>query len=213
MATLDDWKEKVAGRSALDADEFQDLIPRTNNREFLREAFGALPGGRTLIERVENLLSENNNSSLYVIPKKENWLPEEKIRQYLKSYCDNLAKYAKTIEREDLGSQANSSSIQVVYDNDKFYEIIQSEPFPHSEILSEIEYRYIEYLGRVGNYMYALDEAVLALTKYPAVTRYILEQAANFPLEHKPYYEMWKAGGDVYFFTDRILLLCEHGPS
>ncbi|QND51893.1 hypothetical protein HB779_08235 [Phyllobacterium sp. 628] len=213
MATLEDWKVKLAGHSGLEKSEFADLIPRDGNEQFMQEAFATLPNGQILIERIKRLLSENDNSGLYVIPKKENHRPETEITTMLRACCTNVANYLDQISNPELASHARNDKIQVVYTNDAFYQAIHDEPFPHSEALAEVEYQFIVWMNKIGKYMFPLNEAILGLTKYPAVTRYLLEDVVGFPLEHKPYYDLWKAGGDVYFFADRILMLCEYGKA
>lgn len=211
MATLQDWKRELEGESELDESEFADFIPRNGDDAFLQEAFASLPNGQILIKRLQELLSENDNSGLYVVPRKENWRPLSSIREFAEEYRRNLSKYLISIGQAHVSNEVLSEKVQIVYRNSDFYDAIRGEPFPHSEALSVIENRFIDELNSLGSYMFALNEAVLFLTKYPGITRYIIESTIKFPLNHEPYYKLWRSGGDIYFFKERVLLLCEYG--
>lgn len=213
MATLEDWKRQIAGDSDLDKSEFADLIPRDGDEAFLREAFLTLPKGQVLIERIRELLLENDNTGLYVLPKKENRLPLSDIGVIADEYRQRVAEYMQFIGQMEMAKEVMSPEVQVVDKNSDFYDTIKNEPFPHSEAISEVEFQFSDALDAGGDHMFVLDEAVLFLTKYPAITRYIMEDVVKFPLKHESYYRLWKGGGDIYFFKNRVLLLCENPDS
>ncbi len=45
------------------------------------------------------------------------------------------------------------------------------------------------------------------MTKYPAVTRYILSAIVKYPVDDEAYFELWKGGADIEFCEDRILII------
>lgn len=213
MATLEDWKAKIAGRSDLDKSEFAGFIPRDGNQEFLREAFGTLPRGNELIRRIQQVLSENDNSAPYVIPKKENWRPEQELLPLLHQYRKSTRDFLYTKGRQEIAGFLESEQVRVVYDNNEFLETIRSNSDYYSEADEAVGDEFNRKIIGVGTYMISLKEAVLFLTKYPGVTRYIMQETAGFELNHISYYQLWRAGGDVYFFEDYSLLLCEYGQT
>ncbi|MBA8902419.1 hypothetical protein [Phyllobacterium sp. P30BS-XVII] len=208
MATLKDWKNELAGRSDLDKSEYMDFIPRDGNDSFLKEAFIDLPRGYTLISRIKKLFEENDNSGLYVTPKKENFLPKNALLEMMHSYCDNVHNFFNIKRMRELSLEAIPNNIEVVYSKNEFSERIISGN--NSEIETVIGDEFIDLMYEVGDYMSPLKESVIFLTKNSAVTRYLLEDVVGFPLKHEPYYELWKGGGDVFFFKDHVLMLCRH---
>ncbi|MFV0476162.1 MAG: hypothetical protein ACK5MQ_18450 [Pikeienuella sp.] len=45
------------------------------------------------------------------------------------------------------------------------------------------------------------------MTKFPPVTRYILNALVSYPVDDEAYYELWKGGGDIGFCEDKILII------
>ncbi|MBA8882045.1 hypothetical protein [Phyllobacterium myrsinacearum] len=209
MATLDDWKKEIAGQSDLDESEYMDFIPRDGNDAFLKDAFIDLPRGYILIARIKKLLEENNNSGLYVVPKKENFLTKHALLELTRSYCDNVSAFYDKLNMSEFAREAAQSDIEIVHTNNEFFEKIKNTDNVSSDIEDKLGKLFRKKAKELGSYTYALQEAALYLTKYPAITRYLLEDVVAFPLQHEPYYELWRGGGDVWFFKDRILMLCE----
>jgi hypothetical protein len=209
MPTMQEWKDVWAGRIEMDMFEFSLFIE--NDPAFLREAFGSLHNGHRLIEKLEALFSESR-LACYVIPDPKNYLPEAALWELMHEYCRAVDAYLVSVGKAELAAYCRLSRVEVVYDNSEF---LSDERWRHCDdagIEYELNHLFREDLRSVGPGRYCLKEAVHFLTKYFGLTRYLLEDVIDFPMKSRAYYELWRAGGDVAFYKDRIVMLCEAGP-
>jgi hypothetical protein len=210
MDVVEEWKKQLLGTSEVDDwSEFIDLIPQDATDEYLRDIFRPIRNNRTLVERIIALISENQTGGMYIIPKKENYLRENQIRNLAQRYKDNVVRYLSGTGRKEIVSEIENNNFEIVYENDRFLEMAADPQLGLSEAENEIAFDFSQRFRLVGDWMYVLKEAVLHLTKYPVVTRYILEDVVEFSMTGRPYYELWRGGGDICFMKGRSLLLCE----
>ena len=99
-----------------------------------------------------------------------------------------------------------------MFDNRDFLRLAQDYSQPISEIADYLSDEYSTYLRVKSPWGYALDEALLRLTTYPAITRWLMEDIVGFPMKSRAYYDLWRAGGDVLFMKGHMVVLCEAGP-
>jgi hypothetical protein len=209
MPTMQEWKDVLAGRIKMDWGEFSLFIE--NDPAFLREAFGSLHNGHRLIEKLEALFTENR-LAWYVIPDPKNYLPEAALREVMREYCRAVDAYLVSVGRAELAAYCRLSRIEVVYD---IHEFLSGDRWRHCDVAGiedELNDLFVEKFHSVGPGRYCLDEAVHFLTKSFEITRYLLEDVVEFPLKGRAHYELWRAGGDVAFFKDRIVMLCSADP-
>lgn len=67
MALIDDWLIYLEEPDAFSKNHFEPMITDTRNPLDLQRAFGSLPQGAAMIERIERLRSETNFTGLYYL--------------------------------------------------------------------------------------------------------------------------------------------------
>lgn len=208
MTILTDWQGLKAGTGDPDFFIFADLLRAHPADEDLELLFGDLPKGDALIARIRQLRRENTMNGMYVVPDPANAISEPialgLVDRYSQSVAWLLAKTAPDIAHEPL-----SSKVQIVRDNETFLDMADKPDLGLSEADDFIQYAFDQHLDRLGNVRFGLWEAVYALTNYPVVTRWLLEEMIDFPMSSGAYYELWRGGGDVTFLRDGKLVLVE----
>ena len=210
MDLVEEWHKYLKGESALDEFDFAGLIKHDMTEAQLFSLFGTFPNAGPMIDRIRQLIDENNSSGLYITPDPNNRLSEQQLVPLAKSYKANLQHFLAGIGRDDVAQELDSNKIIIVNDYNKFMQMSGDYSLGQSEAQNEVADIFDEYFEKFGVSGNALEEAVLHLTKYPVITRYIFEKSVDFPLSSQPYYELWKGGGDMILLKDGMIILSEN---
>ncbi len=205
------WQKVLAGDETVDFFDLAELIPTNASEGFLWEQFGALPLASSMISRILELQRENRVGH-YIVPDPKNRRPQADIEKLALAWRNDVLKFVTRAHEEEYITDLSGNHIECTYDNTQFVRMAQNGDFPISGVSEYIGDLFIDYQEAKKPWGYALEEAILHLTTYPAITRYILEDVVAFPMKGRSYYELWRAGGDVLFMKGYIVVLCEAGP-
>lgn len=209
MNLVEEWHKYLAGNSHLDEFDFAFLIEHDITEAKLFGLFGTFPNAGSMVDRILQVIGENNSRGMYVIPNPKNRLSEQKLVDLAKVYRDSVRRFLESSGKEDVAQELKGDNVEIVNNFENFMQISGDYSLGHSEAEDEVTYIFDDYFEKFGPSGYALDEAVLHLTKDPVITRYIFEKSVDFPLSSEPYYRLWKGGGDMIFLKDRMIVLSE----
>ncbi len=205
------WQKILAGDETVDFFDLAGLIPTNASESFLWEQFGTLPHASSMIGRILELQRENRIGH-YITPDPKNHRPQAEIEKLALVWRNDVRKFVTQAHEEEYIGDLSDDRTEWMYDNTKFVRTAQNWDFPISNVSEYLGDLFIDYQEVKKPWGYALEEAVLHLTTYPAITRYILEDVVGFPMKSRSYYELWRAGGDVIFMKGYMVVLCEAGP-
>lgn len=212
MDLLSEWKRLLSGTSDADQSEFEFLIPHDATEDWLRDAFGTLPNGHIMIQKIGDLLKENTSNGLYIVPKRENYIGQNAIEELALDYRDNVVKYLNNNGHGEVAREIHNDNFIFVHEPQEFLSMAGDSTLGLSEAEYEVDNDFIDKFESIGEWTFALHEAVLFLTKSYVVTRYILEEVIPLELNSRPFYELWRGGGNLCFMKSRTLLLCRAEP-
>lgn len=195
------------GDSEVDPFDFKTLIPHDADASLLTALFEKLPNSTNIIERVSELLRENQTGGAYVIPKSENAISELETISLAKRYAVSLKEQLRISGHLDVAAEIDPDKISVIRDNKEFLRLSGDSDQGISEALEELRLLVRAKTKTFTKGSFALNEALLGLTNYPQISYYILSPALKIELDTRAYYELWRGGGDIAFFKGRILVL------
>lgn len=190
MAILDDWLDYLADPGAFDPYDYGPLITSIEDDDDLTRAFGSLPQGDALIERIKLVRSQAEFTGLYYIPPVTNHAQQlskqDLARNYTKSVADVLDQFGK----HQLATKVLENPLIEVSVAD-WKRSDPSNPLKLNNVFEILEDKALSYASGAGDWLYGLEEAVRGMTTIPEVTRYIIQPISNFPLDDKIAYDLW----------------------
>lgn len=208
MTLIDDWLIYLEKPDAFSKDHFEPMITDTGNPHDLQRAFGSLPQGAALIERIECLRSETEFTGLYHVQDPSRRLGHDALIQRARSYCDCVSDFLRDIGMVDLVKSVNNANFR--YLDVRNYDFRDSDGCLGLNETGEIlEDEFISVLKNGPHYLMSLFQAVLFMTKIPVVTRYIMRPIADFPLNEVDGYATWIGGAAIAFGDRKNFLLVE----
>ncbi len=206
MSLQDDWLKYVENPEAFSEDHFAPLITDTEEPVNLDIAFGGLPNGRELIKRIQRVRQETAFTGLYHVPATDERLGREQLKTLARRYADSVADRLREIGEAEQAARILKAPIEFISESD----FKRKKAAKELRILNaawELRNNFIDFTDGWPDYMYGLDEAVLFMTKYPAITRYILSAIVKYPVDDEAYFELWKGGADIEFCEDKTLVI------
>lgn len=208
MSLQDDWLVLLQDRNA-DAfpdEHFAPLITDTEDPVDLQMAFEALPNGKAFIQRIEKVREETLFTGLYHIPDPALRLGKAEMRVLAERYADSVASRLSAIGDRDQADLIFIKPIEFIKKSD-YNEKGNSLELPFLNALMDINGDFSAWMRMLPDYRWGLEDAVLFMTMWPAVTRYILSAIVVYPVDDEAYYNLWKGGGNINFCEDRTLVI------
>ena len=206
MSLQDDWLRYISNSTLFDKYHFGPLITDTEEPVDLEAAFIGLPNGRELIKRIERIRRETAFTGLYHVPATEERLDRVPLKTLARRYADSVADRLREIGETEQASLILHNPIEFISESDfKKKEAARELRFLNTAM--DLSNDFIDLTEDEPKYMYGLKEAVLFMTKFPAITRYILSAIVKYPVDDEAYYELWKGGADIEFCEDKTLII------
>ncbi|SIS90680.1 hypothetical protein [Paracoccus saliphilus] len=208
MALIDDWLIYLEEPDAFSKNHFEPMITDTGNPLDLQRAFGSLPQGAAMIERIERLRSETNFTGLYHVQDPSRRLGHDAMIEKARKYCDHVSDFLRDIDMADLAKSVDNGGFS--YLDVHSYDFRDSDGrLGLNETGEVLEDEFTLKLKKGPHYLLGLFQAVLFMTKIPVVTRYIMQPVVKFPLNEADGYATWIGGAAIAFGDRGNFLLVE----
>lgn len=206
------WQRVLHGDDSVDFLELSGLIAPNSTESFLWAQFGTLPNAASMIERVLEL-QRDNKIGTYITPDPVHYKPKDEVERLAQTWRRAAQNYLRFSGEVTYAYDLGNERIEWIYSNADFLKLSQDDSLPISGASDYLSKVFSDYYWAKEPWGVCLKEAALHLTTYPAITRWLLEDVVGFPMKSRSYYELWRAGGDVIFMNDCMVVLCEAGPN
>ena len=165
-----------------------------------------LPNGRELIKRIARVRRETAFTGVYHIPAKEGRLDKAQLKKLAGRYADSVTDRLRECGEAEQAAFILNAPVEFISESE-FKKKGTAKELLFINTSMDISDDFIDFTDEFPDYLLGLEEAVLFMTKSPAVTRYILSAIVKYPVDDEAYYELWKGGGDIEFCEDKTLVI------
>lgn len=204
MTLLDDWIAYVADPGLFDPSHFEALMLELDTPSKLNSAFRDLPNGFDFVKRLVWFRENSELNGTYLLPLEGS--PQKDRMIYAERYRDSVSDRLREMgECGEAGIISSAPVEEMLYDEYKSKKLARSLPFLNAPMA--IDFDVSDWYNRFPEWIFGLDEAVLMMTTYPAVTRYLMWPITKYPLDDESYAKLWLMGNSMDFCEDKTLLI------
>ena len=210
MTFVDDWTIYRNDETAFDRYHFVSLLKDHHSTSELGTIFGGLDGADGAMSRITQLFDESQLGGFDDrLPRPERVLQPREALALTRSICAGQKKHLAGLGADDVADELDGLQVVMASLSQIKAEIENQDNLAYA-IHDEIGDDYAGQPFEPRHVFTGLYEAALALTRLPAITRYLLDPIWPYSQKYDEDVALY-LGGYTYFATNEAVLLAQNG--
>ena len=204
MTLIDNWFAYVSDPGLFEPNHFEGLMLELDTPSKLHAAFDNLPHGFEFAKRLISFRERADFNGTYLLPPERSHQGDRLVyaERYRDGFSDRLREIGYSSDAEVISSVPVE---EILYDEYKDFKL--SNSLPLLSVAMEMDFDVSDWYDNFPEWIFGLDEAVLMMTTYPAITRYLMWPIIKYPMDDESYAELWLMGHTIEFCENKTLLV------
>jgi hypothetical protein len=168
--------------------------------------FSFTPHKAQVIERINDLKAQTEFNGLYFRPKLSEQMSASQVIRTLQKIISISSERSRAMGEIEEAKALSEIKIVTTDDIEKFHELNIDSAQDRNPSFTRIRDSLRRLAFDQSEVYFAVFESVVSMTTYPMVGNHILNPAVNYPLDFKPFYDLFIRGASFTEFTKEIFL-------